>query len=421
MKKVDNRFQIPADLTPQNLICFTIMVPDDDTHIANLNGALSELGHGNAYTDDDAHSARVLSRYWRKLLMNGKFDKCNLPAPTIGGTGLEFDDMNELLQVVKTTDGKCILQYRCCVEDDWINVAAIGDLGNTGSPGDGAPQPPPGGGKQDYCYGLQGNGVLLVPTTVSTGDVLTLNSAVGSAWDGGFGHDWTCFDGEVYFLGQCAGGSHLDGADPLPTASHMALLYNIGGTLYDATTGPVTVPAGVTSALVTIQVNDSDITDNAGSFLVCLTVTNNQAATFKHTFDFTKKSWGWIPSVVSGETFGVWVAGTGWKSTLFTPSNDGLLQIRKTFPARTITKLEINYTRTTTSEGSHPGSGTSGILSSVLQWNVPATLAIGTHDFIYLESQSIDEISMLQSTDTGNANPAWISELTVYGLGADPF
>src|SRR5262249_21304880 len=144
---------------------------------------------------------------------------------------------------------------------------------NFGSqPGNASQLPPPGGGHEQYCAKLDAAGKLLIPANVSTGDVIDLISAEGAGNDGG-STQWNCPDGSIFFAGRCAGGAGTSGGDPLPTANHMSLIVGIGTNYYAIDVGsPLTVPGGVSNEQAWIQVNDSGLSNNSGSYDVCVKV-----------------------------------------------------------------------------------------------------------------------------------------------------
>src|SRR5205814_750360 len=119
----------------------------------------------------------------------------------------------------------------------------------------------------------------------------------------------------------------------------------IAGTYYDLTLSPITVPGGVTDAPVTLQINDSDLTNNYGSYDLCVQVTNNAQPNWQQTFNFNIADNGWSP-VVGGYTAGTWSAGTGWIETddHNPPANDVYyrrLFIHRAFTATNIVSIEI--------------------------------------------------------------------------------
>lgn len=183
------------------------------------------------------------------------------------------------------TDCDCITTIDC-PEGGAKTLATTDQLTPPSQPGEGSKQPSSGGGTAQYCQQLFANSKLLLPLIVSTGDVIDLISASGAGNDG-TGLIWNCPNGDVFFAGFCqTSSSALVGTDPLPTAPHMSLIANVGGTYVALSSSPYTVPSGVSNATVTIQINDDDLTNNSGAYQICVNVTNNQLASWSVTLDF---------------------------------------------------------------------------------------------------------------------------------------
>ena len=132
-----------------------------------------------------------------------------------------------------------------------------------GQPTTGGAGQPAAGACVTYDAVLQGNGKWLVPIQVSAGNTIAVTQIDGGWNDGTAG--WFCGTGHDYVLGLCDPSAGYNGADPLPTAYHMAIVVDINGTFYDPTVGPITVPNGVTTVNAVFQANDSSLSDNAGS------------------------------------------------------------------------------------------------------------------------------------------------------------
>lgn len=177
----------------------------------------------------------------------------------------------------------------CLIESsiDGVHWCAFIDLSKCSSfgtqPGP-QPAPQPGGGAKQYCFNLRANETVLLPALVSTGDTVSLDRADGAGYDGGefdLGPLWRCPDGAAFVGGLCTGFYSTKPGDPLPSEHHMALIIGYGATpdyLLVPLNTPVTIPSGVSQAKVWLQVNDDPIGNNQGSYDVCVTVTNNNAA-----------------------------------------------------------------------------------------------------------------------------------------------
>lgn len=296
------RFQIPDVLDPPNTVCLTMTVPDDPIHIANLLGALYGLAFGPNYENDDAHSAARLVQVWRRYYSTIAIDNCPLP-PDMFPPG-EVDIMTSLCENLRFQDGK--LQALCC--GDWVDIDGQPDGGFAPSNNvqNGTPQPQPGGGCQTYNGSLDADSKYYVPTVVNTGDVLTLSGAKGSTNDGASAV-WRLYNGDQFFGGFDVGFPINSGSDPLPSARHMAVLYYIAGTYYDATTA-FTVPGGVVNEQVVVVCNTDHPELAAGNLTFLVQVCNNQAGSWVSVFDFTTNSYASLMSLA----YGTWTPGLGY-------------------------------------------------------------------------------------------------------------
>jgi len=268
------KWVLPTIVNPPKRRCFIIEVPDEIFHIAAFRGAILNLAAATQWGDDPAHTAKEVALVWR-----GVYDKihaCPPPARPILYLG---DDM--LLR--QNPDNLCKLETSI----DGVHWCDTGiDFSlclSGGQPGAGAEQPPAGGGEACYPAVLGCNNIWLLPTLVSTGDVIDVTGASGAgSWDGGL--DWTCPDGHVFLGGICLGvTSSTNAGNPMPALPTNQLIVSIGGTYYDAMAGPLTVPSGFSNAVVTFLCNDIDRTDNAGTYSFQVCVTNN--ATPVTTYD----------------------------------------------------------------------------------------------------------------------------------------
>lgn len=223
-------------------------------------------------------------------LISNFIQGCNPPPPnSLPGAGGDEDMM-----IRQNPDNPCELQFSvngttwCTWADLTLCHPAVTQ------PGAGAPQPPAGGGQQCYHAIMNASDKWLVPTTVSGGDQIVFSNVTGAGADGGIDGLWYCPNGQTYFAGACIGVPGDKAADVAPTIPHMRLIVQIGGVYYDAYNTSFTVPGGVLDAPVTVQINDSNITDNSGSYQFDVCVTNNQSQTsWEHTFDFATGAHGW--------------------------------------------------------------------------------------------------------------------------------
>jgi len=293
---------LPGVVHPTKTRCFQIEVPDDREYIAAFRGALLSLASAYNWADDDAHTAREVALVWWDICEN----VLGCTDPEIMGGGVDGDE----LMIRQNPDNPCLLETSIN-GTDWCVFADFSlCIPAPNQPGGGTSQPQPGGGVECYQAQLQANGSWVLPTVVSAGDQLEVSNATGASQDGTVS-PWRCPNGLTFFAGACVGVGGTSGSDPLPSANHMRLIYVINGTAYDAMAGPFTVPGGVSSAEVTLQVNDDTLTDNSGSYQFKICATNNQSGSWSSTFDFAVSPYSSLLSLV----WGVWNPGVGYDGT----------------------------------------------------------------------------------------------------------
>lgn len=267
----------------------------------------------------------------RAMTLISQFIQGCVPPPQPGSNGAGGDEEYMLRQ---NPDNPCELQSSV----DGVHWCTWADLSKcqpaVTQPGGGTPQPPAGGGQTCYDAVMNASEQWNVPTVVNAGDQITFSGAEGAGADGGIDGLWYCPNGQTFFGGACIGIPGTKSADIANTIPHMRLIVNVGGTWYDAYNTSFTVPGGVVNSPVVVQVNDSTISDNSGSYRFKVCVTNNGAVQWTHTFDFTRSDEGFTAS--SGE--GVYTPGVGWVCQHNpTPDSNGIyyniVQINKTVPA----------------------------------------------------------------------------------------
>lgn len=317
---VNQLLQLPGTL-PSATRCVQISIPDDREYFALFYGALDTLTDWYSYDRDTAHTGAKVARLWAKALKTIQF--CPGPQPPVtlpGGGGVilpMFRQLGCLLQVSFGNDPDTGLPCWCTIYDGSLCIP---------NPAPGGGTTPPAGGKcQTYTLYPNAAEVIPLPFNVNSGDTITVNSEQGAGSDGT--PNWYCPDGSFFIAGACAGGGSTQSTDPLPTSNHMTLLLKIGSTYYPFPVGVFTVPAGITNAPVYVQVNDTSLSDNAGTYTVQVNYCNNQAITaaWCHLDNFIVSPQGWAAAsnagdVVCGGTYngplGQWVSGVGWQGTV---------------------------------------------------------------------------------------------------------
>jgi len=424
------RWNLPDIVNPPDSICYVVPVPNDKFHVAAFMGAIYALTWSKNWGRDDTNKAAAVSRVWQAIFDNLQFCPAPLSPPNMGAGG---EDENMIRQ---NPDNPCELQTSID-GTTWCTFADFSlCLPAPSQPGGGTEQPTPGGGEACYQGEILASQLWLLPTIVSTGDIIDLQTITGAGNDGTVS-PWFCPDGTTFFAGGCIGGTGgLDGSDPLPTVNHMRILYLIDGTYYDAMAGPFTVPGGVANQQVDLLVNDSVLSDNAGSYQFKVCVTNNAATTWSHVFDFTLSNGGWAAGIVGGTAQGTWVPGVGWQQA-FTANDGGghstrrLRILRTISPVRDLTEMTALYdftpgTTIDTSAGQNFGSVNGGGSSAFADttWGSPNGTNVATGGAHVHSAQNLAFFDFYVSeanTPTDAGGTLTLKRITISGIGTDPF
>lgn len=303
------QWALPEVIDPLDHICFQIQVPNDRNHIAAFLGAIFSLSTPYSWQNDDAHSAILVGRVWRKIFYDLHRNNCTVCPPVLAG--IEEDQ-----EVPIRVDCDCNVFVTCCdgTEKQILTSDQVQAL-ITGQPGAGSPLPPPNGGCQQYHFELPGNGLRLSPAVVSTGDTINVIAEQGIFYEGTSAL-WFCPDGFQFYDGVCTGVTVLNGANPMPSVPTGKLIAKIGSTYYDVFPGPFTVPGGISNQQLTFIQNTNDITGSGGNVSFDAIICNNQAGSYRHVFDLTAGLGGWVPNQPefpgTNQDWCDWVPGTGF-------------------------------------------------------------------------------------------------------------
>lgn len=372
-------------------------------------------------TEDELNLVQAQAMTLISMFIQG----CKTPPTNIGNdTGIEQ-------MIRQNPSNPCLLETSI----DGINWCAFADLSkcvpSVTQPGSGSPQPSAGGGQACYHADMQGSGKWLLPTLVNTGDVIEVTNAKGAYSDGTV--VWYCPSGALFQLGTCFGSGSTSSTDPLNTSPHMELIAKINGVYYPMFGATLTIPSGVTAQSVEFQANDVTIADNYGSISFDVCVTNNQANTFTHVFDFTTTDGGFSTFGVTSGVAGVYSPGVGWTSSDFINAGASFrgFIVDRSFPSRTITRIRMTYdlsgratNQPTTNE---PTLIYSGLATGVLQALTWAAESNGNGKiFEWNGSTALTafavEVASSWYIPTGTyAGSSRLSRLEVSGIGTDPF
>jgi len=400
------KWVLPAVVDPPTSTCWKINVPDDRFHKAAFWGALLDLASAYKWQDDPAHTAKDVALVWRDVIEN--MVKCE---PVVVMHGGIVEDFEMPIRV----DCDCRVWVTCC-DGTEVELATVGMIEKPGQPGPDSPPPPPGGACETYHATFDAKSQWLLPATVYAGDVLTFSNAKGAGWDGAFAGIWRCPSGQTFFAGACIGAPGPQGGDPASSQNHMQFVALIDGTYYPADTGVITVPGGVSNAQVVIQVNDSDLTDNSGSYSLDIELCNNSGDKFSHTFDFVVSEAGWEPVLDSGTPRATYNPGNGWdENPAYVPSR--LSIYIPAFTPRQFTSLSLensvalggNLLFQSVYYGSEAGQDITAA-GPHMEWGG----SVGLVSTIRIDLSN-------DSNPNGRSMDGYVQSVTVTGLGTDPF
>jgi hypothetical protein len=210
----------------------------------------------------------------------------------------------------------------------------------------------------------------------------------------------------------------------------MTVIIVLNSTPYALTVGtPFSVPGGYSNATVTLQANDSDITNNSGSVNVCVTVKNNAATSWTHTFNFELTAGPFVPSTgVWVGTPGSWSPSQGWVNTDFTAlgSNYRGLIIRTTIPSRMLTSAHLVYDRTSGGAATPADDWfeLNGSATQMMHITYADSDPSGSNlaiDWSGSNTTTMIEILLLSSQGVTPAGTVTLRSITLTGVGTDPF
>lgn len=427
---------IPPEVEPNQGPVATIEVSCE--WLPYIRGALLQLTLQATWDGDLATVNLAQDRANKLITMFGGTNPCDcgIPCPPVaGGEDVEMSQLR--------VDCNCNVFVTCC-DGTEVQLLTTKSPGIAQSqPGAGSTPAAPNGGSQQYCGGLQGQGIWLLPFTVNSGDVLNFSDLKG-VWTDTRSFVWYCPDGYAFFDGDCFGypaGSFP--SDPINTLFHMSIIANIGGTYYDVLNldafgnpQPFTVPPGIVNQNVILLANTDSRPDTSGFVNFCVEWQNNKAAAWVHEFDFASSAFGFAnnPAVAVGPS-GAYTPGTGWTETGFQePAANYYIGVDITSINKAGTYLidEIDMTYDLVAPIGAPAGGDDLVLIAA---HSGATIAVtaaaavaGTGQILALTglSEHQSDMRLFCANQYGGAIPpvgghSRITHLTVKGTGIDPW
>lgn len=413
-------FSLPVDIpqvTPGE--CPFIQVRFNASWLPLILAALNQLILQSTWkgTPDQQLDAMQQATYLQALFAQGLRIPCDTP---------ETPDSNQCggcdmsCGCIKWVNG-VLMQY-CCGQ--WTPVPGMPPGSGSNQPGNGSPQPPNNGGTATYVGCMVNGGTFLVPTLFNTGDVIELTNFTGATNDPDDGTlVWRCYDGNLFIAGACVPFSgNLAPSDPINTINHLRVIGLIGGSYYDLSVGPFTIPSAIVNQPMVIQLNDNYLSNDNGSLCFTVNVTNNQLGSFSHTSDFTISPGGWY-AVDNG--FGpnaVYAGSTGWESVVDPAvSTDFVCDIETQWVGvSTITSIEVNYT-VAQDNGGGGFRGVKVLISGV--WTVYGTLSSAAGTFSTIINSTVAGVNGIQIFVDRVHVPdedCLITSVIFDGVGADP-
>lgn len=416
------KWDIPTVIDPPGERCITLRIPDNDEWENMLYSAIyNELGMWIAYARDEGKNGTKIATRWREALRTWRDDFCPVE-PEKGGE--EIEEMSNF-----RIDCECNVYVRCCdgtekqiLTSDQVKALILGQ------PGSGGEQPKPGGGQACYPMIMPANQQRLVPTLVSAGDQLAIQSPAGITSNS---HTalWHDAAGNWIFGGVNLGLPEFNAGNPVPAAPTGSIIVNFGAGWLALGTGTITVPGGVSNAQPVLQINDSTITGDSGELQFQVCVTNNQAAPWIVTDDFTHSPFAWFPVAFDGGCLlGTWVAGVGWVNA---DCNAGGTPVRGATvendqPMTFLGSVDVAFDIT---KGYYAGGGTAPAFGVIVNGTTVysqdnASTTDGTHTIhVPVNTGSITSLRIFVQTDEGGggsfSGSCTISQIVMRGSGAN--
>lgn len=410
---------LPANKSPTGTRCIQITIPDDDEWERALWGEIWRLTRWNLWERNVGKDAKGVAALWLKAMWT--WAHCNENPDNPGFAGA--DDGSDFM-IRQNPDNPCLLESSVN-GTDWCVFADLSKCTNFGvQPGTGNTPPAPGGGTQQTCTKLNANGSIVLPTLVNAGDTVTLDGATGAGWDGVEGSLplWRLPNGDHYLGGLDVGLPRLEPTDPLPTANHMKIIARVGSTpvFMELSVGvPATVPGGIANAQISIQVNDLDISNNQGSYDICVTVKNNQDASWLHVFDFRISPYSSYLTphlALSGQPRGIWVPGNGFTYNMATgdANPQDLIQFEATSPVSTI----FDTVTFKLSAALVVGGFWQWFPDGVTDLSVTS---VGGADHLTITNSHVGSTLFIGIDTRDGSNAPFVQGFTMSGHGTDPF
>jgi len=309
------KWVIPEVINPDESVCFTVPVPNDIHHIGAFYGAMFLLSKPYAWADDPDHKALEVAAVWKEI-----FDNLERCMPEDWRIRLNPDDCTIIQQFDEDLGIFIDVIDLACAVDTIFGE----EFPPTNPPGRGQPGEQPGGGDPDpgTCFDLDltihANQRTLIPLPIAEGWTISFSNVRG-AWNDGYAPfvgEWYCWQGFQFILGTCQSAYHrpAEMTDPLSTAYHMQLIFQIPGSTYVAVdpTTAYTVPSMTPDGSYWIQANDGPLDDNSGDISLHVQACSPGSS---HTYDFKVSDGGFAPDDTIIGTLNpapIWTDGVGW-------------------------------------------------------------------------------------------------------------
>ena len=408
-RPVRGLFALPSGDVPTGTRCVKLNIPDGDDYERLLMGALDVLQHWNSYQRDVTKKGTEVAAAWRQAFLDHTlFEGCNgvtqVQFRKLTDCSLEasFDGGMEWVEIFNAYD--CGYAAGQDAIEDGITDGTIGRPGQTGPGGE-----VPALECQTFHVELRGNDKWICPVPIETNFTVRVFNASGGWGDGGV--FWYCPDGKPYHLGACdAEGQDYDEGDPLPTAYHGQIIGARGATpvYFDPLTSAYTVPEGVDSEPMRLQMNDDPISDNLGSVTFDVEICN---IGWCFEWDFELGSYGWVIE----EPWGDYIEGVGFQSY----ASGGVYSlVAGKYPAASfiITHMEMDVTATI------GGGDVVAFLFFDGSFHVIGStkpLLAGSNTYSWDENITIPNIYVNPSGQ--GDGPAIVTRVLLRGVNANPF
>lgn len=429
---------------PETTRCVQVVIPDGIEYVSMLFRALGWLANWTTYQRDTAHTGAQIAELWKQAIAaslpemecGGMLEDVRqhqtLPCvleKKLSGEWQPFANLRYCPPNLRVSGGK--LQYFDEGLQTWVDYPSdLGGAAPGSQPGEqpGGDEPVPFEECKEIVLTVQGNGMTAVPFRVTPGDTVFISSLTGG-WTynaSATSFTWMCGTGKIYALGTCGTTDGDDTGAIVENKPLGKLIAHYGEHYFDAQGTAFPIPLSWPESTLFLQMNDPDLSDNAGSVTAKIEVC---AVSWCYEFDFTTGQHGWSAYGGIGADY---IAGVGFRDHYVTGWHAVELQYPTTVTGN-IRRVEMYGTVTPGSENDYTNLGLDP-WKRTAWWKVSGGQPNGTQFWPEWSSPMINDgnldvaaglyCGLIASQDSGGTDKGGTCTLTkikFFGTGANPF